>query len=148
VILSDLDALSSKVEELCSAILGQRVYPIILLGTLPARETRSHDTLSACIHLCKPVQARILTEIINQVGTLSARNPNWLHILTSVHEILDMRLVIRDAAMYLAHRDCCSQAEAIERIHQEARAKRAKLADVAHAVLRKETIPYYYDVPI
>ena len=148
VILVDVDALGPDAEKVCSAILGERICPILLVGTLPAKEAISPDSLSACVYLRKPVQVRTLTEIINRLGTLSIKDPNWLYTLISVHEILDARFAILDAAMYLAHRDRCSQAEAMERIHQEARAKRAELANVARAVLLKETVPYYYDVPI
>ena len=63
-------------------------------------------------------------------------------------EILDIRMTLSEATIYLITRDRCSSQEAWEWIQQEARAKRAKLYEVALAVVQERPIQYQYSVPI
>jgi hypothetical protein len=58
------------------------------------------------------------------------------------------RSILRRAIRYLAARAGCSRRKARRRIHQQARALKANLRDVAEAILADETAEYHYDVPV
>ncbi len=60
----------------------------------------------------------------------------------------DTRASLELAAHYLAARRRCSVQEARRWIHQEARAKKATLREVALAVLARRSVRYHHDVPI
>ncbi len=60
----------------------------------------------------------------------------------------DTRASLELAAHYLAARRRCSVQEARRWIHQEARAKKATLREVALAVLARRNVHYHHDVPI
>jgi AmiR/NasT family two-component response regulator len=55
---------------------------------------------------------------------------------------------LRRAARYLAAQYHCSVSEASEWIHQEARAKKASLGEVAEAFLSGRTVTYHHDAPV
>jgi hypothetical protein len=63
-------------------------------------------------------------------------------------DTLSTRLVLGRAIRHLVAREGCSRRKARRRIHQQARALKASLRDVAEAILTDETAEYRYDVPV
>jgi AmiR/NasT family two-component response regulator len=123
------------------------ICPIVFLGASPLHALPS-DKLERSVYLCKPVGQQELEQAIDGILFRSLETPNRSSVPGLAGEMLRLRWSIRRAVAYVARRNRCSQAEAMERIHQEARAKRARLADVASAMAHGEAIPYCHDAPV
>jgi AmiR/NasT family two-component response regulator len=123
--------------------------PIIILTSCSVPELlRQASTPPVYVCLVKPVRQADLGLTIEQVLARSREAQPSHPYDDHVAEILDIRTALRDATSYLITRKSCSPQQAWDWIQQEARAKRAKLYQVAQAIVHGQPIEYQYDVPI
>jgi len=123
--------------------------PIIVLSAYSDPELIKEARLpSIQAYLVKPVDERILEPAIELALERFQQTKRLEREAASLKDILNTRSALKRATEYLTTRYHCSPQEALERIQQEARAKRARLEEVARAIVTEKTIGYQYDVPI
>jgi response regulator NasT len=133
-----------------SKTIGQEApCPIILLSAYSNPElVREASLLPVQAYLVKPVREQELGPAIGLAMARFQENQQLHGEITRIKHIINTRLVIKQATAYLIEHQNCTPREALERIQQEARAKRVALDRVAKAIVRETPIPYQHDAPI
>jgi AmiR/NasT family two-component response regulator len=135
--------------EASKVIDGEDLCPVILL-TEPDDVRRSLKVRSPCVqaYLTKPVDERELEQAVE----LAVRHFRLLmrvrHKIAQRRDIIGVKSMLKTAIQYLAAARHLSPHQAQEWVHQEARAKKACLYEVAEAVLDGSTVRYHHDVPM
>jgi response regulator NasT len=123
--------------------------PIILLSAYSNPDlVREASLLPVQAYLVKPVLEHELEPAIETAMMRFQENQQLRNELTRIKQILDTRRTIQEATTYLIENRDCTPEEALDRIQQEARAKRVKLDEVARAIILDQPISYRYAVPI
>jgi AmiR/NasT family two-component response regulator len=133
-----------------SQTIGQEApCPIILLSAYSNPElVKEAGLLPVQAYLVKPVQERELDPAIELAMARFQENQQLRGEMTRIRHIIDTRLAIKQATTYLIEHQNCTPHEALERIQQEARAKRVALDKVAKAIVCETPIFYQHDAPI
>jgi response regulator NasT len=135
--------------EVCRQIDQESLCPVIVLSTHSDPELIEAARLpSIQAFLIKPVGERILEPAIELAVERFRHTVRLRQEATSLKDILNTRSALKRATTYLTTHYHCSPQEALNRIQQEARAKRARLEEVATAIVTERTIDYRHNVPI
>jgi response regulator NasT len=123
--------------------------PIIILSAYSDPDLIEAARLpSIQAYLIKPIDERTLAPAIELAVERFQYTQALQHEATNLHDILNTRSVLKRATDYVATHCHCSSQEALNRIEQEARAKRAPLQEVATAILVEQATDYRYAIPI
>ncbi len=127
--------------EAAARINQQRPTPILMLTAYTDRETiRKAEQAGALGYLVKPVNEVELSPAIN---IALARFRELQALRAQVHELeesLEARKLIERAKGILMQRLGLSERDAYERLRQRARDKRAKMKDIAQAIIEAEEL--------
>ncbi|MGQ9547876.1 MAG: ANTAR domain-containing response regulator [Roseiflexus sp.] len=127
--------------EAAARINQQRPTPILMLTAYTDRETiRKAEQAGALGYLVKPVNEAELSPAIN---IALARFRELQALRAQVHELeesLEARKLIERAKGILMQRLGLSERDAYERLRQRARDKRAKMKDIAQAIIEAEEL--------
>ena len=127
--------------EAAARINAQRPTPILMLTAYTDRETiRRAENAGALGYLVKPVNEVELTPAIN---IALARFRELQDLRSKVDELadsLEARKVIERAKGILMQRLGLSERDAYERLRHRARDKRAKMKDIAQAIIEAEEL--------
>ncbi|MFQ3631408.1 ANTAR domain-containing response regulator [Roseiflexus sp.] len=127
--------------EAAARINQQRPTPILMLTAYTDRETiRKAEQAGALGYLVKPVNEAELSPAIN---IALARFRDLQTLRTQVHELeesLEARKLIERAKGILMQRLGLTERDAYERLRQRARDKRAKMKDIAQAIIEAEEL--------
>jgi response regulator NasT len=99
-------------------------------------------------YLVKPVQEREIEPVIELARVRFQENQHLSNVTARSKHIVDTRKAIKQATTYLVEHENLTPQQALERIQQEARAKRVELDEVARAILLDRPVPYRYGIPI
>ena len=127
--------------EAAARINSHRSTPIIMLTAYTDRETiRKAELAGVMSYIVKPVNESELSPAIN---IAMARFREILALRSQVVELeesLEARKVVERAKGILMQRLGLSEREAYERLRQRARDKRAKMRDIAKAIIEAEEL--------
>jgi len=141
LIIMDIRMPEVEGTEAAARINAQRPTPIIMLTAYTDRDTiRRAEQAGALGYLVKPVNEAELAPAINialarfkDVVALRAQ-------VTELEESLEARKLIERAKGILMQRLGLSERDAYERLRQRARDKRAKMKDIAQAIIEAEEL--------
>jgi len=130
--------------------IGQEApCPIVLLcAHCDPQLVRETSELPIQAHLVKPVQECEIGPAIELARIRFQENQRLINKATRSKHIVDTRKAIKQATTCLIERENLTPQQALERIQQEARAKRVELDEVARAILLEKPVSYRYGVPI
>ncbi len=127
--------------EAASRIRDQNPIPIIMLTAYVDKDTvRKAEAAGALAYLVKPVNENELPPAIN---VALARFKEIQSLRTEVGELqdsLEARKLVERAKGILMQRLGLSERDAYERLRQRARDKRAKMRDIAQAIIEAEEL--------
>lgn len=127
--------------EAAARINQQRPTPILMLTAYTDRETiRKAEQAGALGYLVKPVNE---SELLPAIDIALARFRDLQALRTQVHELeesLEARKLIERAKGILMQRLGLTERDAYERLRQRARDKRAKMKDIAQAIIEAEEL--------
>jgi len=127
--------------EAAARVIAQRPTPIVMLTAYSERETiRRAEAAGVLAYLVKPVSEAALAPAIN---IALARFKDSQHLraqVTELEENLEARKLIERAKGILMQRLGLSEHDAYERLRQRARDKRAKMKDIAQAIIEAEEL--------
>jgi response regulator NasT len=135
--------------EASAQIGSEGLCPIILLSAYSDPQLiHEASTLPVQAYLVKPVREQELGPAIELAMARFQETQQLGRDLKHVKEVLNTRSAIKQATAYLVARHKCSPQEALDRIQQEARAKRVRLQEVATAIVLEKPVHYRYDAPV
>lgn len=141
VILMDIRMPEIDGTEAALRINQQRSMPIIMLTAYTDKETvRKAEAAGVLGYLVKPISENDLPPAIN---IALARFRELQSLRSEVHNLqdsLEARKVIERAKGILMQRLGITEREAYERLRQRARDKRAKMKDIARAIIEAEEL--------
>jgi response regulator NasT len=141
LIIMDIRMPEMEGTEAATRINQQRPTPIIMLTAYTDRETiRKAEQAGALSYLVKPVNEAELSPAIN---IAMARFRDLQALRAQVHELeesLEVRKLIERAKGILMQRLGLTERDAYERLRQRARDKRAKMKDIAQAIIEAEEL--------
>lgn len=141
LIIMDIRMPEMEGTEAAARINQQRPTPILMLTAYTDRETiRRAEQAGALAYLVKPVNEAELSPAIN---IALARFRDLQALRAQVHELeesLEARKLIERAKGILMQRLGLTERDAYERLRQRARDKRAKMKDIAQAIIEAEEL--------
>jgi len=141
IIIMDIRMPEVDGTEAASRINAQKPTPILMLTAYTDRETiRRAENAGALGYLVKPVNEVELTPAIN---IALARFRELQDLRSKVDELadsLEARKVVERAKGILMQRLGLSERDAYERLRHRARDKRAKMKDIAQAIIEAEEL--------
>lgn len=141
IIIMDIRMPEVDGTEAASRINAQRSTPILMLTAYTDRETiRRAENAGALGYLVKPVNEVELTPAIN---IALARFRELQDLRSKVDELadsLEARKIVERAKGILMQRLGLSERDAYERLRHRARDKRAKMKDIAQAIIEAEEL--------
>jgi AmiR/NasT family two-component response regulator len=141
VILMDIRMPEIDGTEAALRINQQRSLPIIMLTAYTDKETvRRAEAAGVLGYLVKPISENDLPPAIN---IALARFRELQSLRSEVHNLqdsLEARKLIERAKGILMQRLAITEREAYERLRQRARDKRAKMKDIARAIIEAEEL--------
>jgi two-component system, response regulator PdtaR len=141
LIIMDIRMPEMEGTEAAARINNQRPTPILMLTAYTDRDTiRKAETAGALGYLVKPVNE---TELAPAINIALARFREIQALRTQVGELeesLEARKLIERAKGILMQRLGLSERDAYERLRQRARDKRAKMKDIAQAIIEAEEL--------
>lgn len=141
LIIMDIRMPEMEGTEAANRINQQRATPILMLTAYTDRDTiRKAEQAGALGYLVKPVNEADLSPAIN---IALARFRELQTLRNQVHELeesLEARKLIERAKGILMQRLGLSERDAYERLRQRARDKRAKMKDIALAIIEAEEL--------
>lgn len=141
LIIMDIRMPEMEGTDAAARINQQRPTPILMLTAYTDRETiRKAELAGALGYLVKPVNEAELSPAIN---IALARFRDLQTLRTQVHELeesLEARKLIERAKGILMQRLGLTERDAYERLRQRARDKRAKMKDIAQAIIEAEEL--------
>lgn len=146
LVLLDTSVLDRDSLELWGELARSGLCPIVLLiRHCEAELLQRASEIPFCAHLLRPVQPRDLERAI---GLSCLANQDVGSILREPDAGASTRRTLHEAVGYLVGLHHCPADEALRRIQQEARAKKASLQQVATAILHRQPVPYRYSAPV
>ncbi|MBC8076984.1 MAG: response regulator [Chloroflexales bacterium] len=141
VVLMDIRMPEIDGTEAATRINQQRSTPIIMLTAYADKETiRKAEVAGVLGYLVKPVTEADLPPAIN-VALARFRELQGLRSqVVDLEESLEARKLIERAKGILMQRLGLSERDAYERLRQRARDKRAKMKDIAQAIIEAEEL--------
>lgn len=141
LIIMDIRMPEMEGTEAAARIRDQQAVPIIMLTAYADKDTiRKAEAAGALAYLVKPVNENELPPAINialarfkEMQSLRSEN-------LELQEALEARKVIERAKGILMQRLGLNEREAYERLRQRARDKRAKMKDIAQAIIEAEEL--------
>jgi two-component system, response regulator PdtaR len=141
LIMMDIRMPEMEGTEAASRIRDQMAVPIIMLTAYADREMiKKAEAAGALAYLVKPVNENELPPAIN---IALARHREMQALRTKVDELedsLEARKLIERAKGILMQRLGLSERDAYEKLRQRARDKRAKMKDIAQAIIEAEEL--------
>jgi response regulator NasT len=141
LILMDIRMPEIDGTEAAARINQQRTVPIIMLTAYTDKDTvRKAEVAGVLGYLVKPISENDLPPAIN---IALARFRELQTLRSEVHDLqesLEARKVIERAKGILMQRLSLSERDAYERLRQRARDKRAKMKDIAQAIIEAEEL--------
>ncbi len=141
LIIMDIRMPEMEGTEAAAIIRNQRPIPIIMLTAYADKETiRKAEASGALAYLVKPVNEN---ELPPAIDIALARFKEIQALRTEVVELqdsLEARKLIERAKGILMQRLGLSERDAYERLRQRARDKRAKMKDIAQAIIEAEEL--------
>ncbi|MFQ3662556.1 MAG: response regulator [Chloroflexaceae bacterium] len=115
--------------------------PIIMLTAYADKETiKKAEAAGALAYLVKPVNENELPPTINIALARFREIQALRHQVSELEESLEARKVIERAKGILMQRLGLNERDAYERLRQRARDKRAKMKDIAQAIIEAEEL--------
>jgi response regulator NasT len=141
VIIMDIRMPEMEGTEAAARINQSRPTPILMLTAYTDRETiRRAESAGALGYLVKPVNEAELSPAIN-IALARFREIQALpNQVNELEESLEARKIIERAKGILMQRLGLSERDAYERLRQRARDKRAKMRDIAQAIIEAEEL--------
>lgn len=141
LIIMDIRMPEMEGTEAAAVIRDQRPVPIIMLTAYADKETiRKAEAAGALAYLVKPVNEN---ELPPAIDIALARFKDLQALRAEVVELqdsLEARKLIERAKGILMQRLGLSERDAYERLRQRARDKRAKMKDIAQAIIEAEEL--------
>jgi len=127
--------------EAASRINMQRLTPILMLTAYTDRDTiRRAEQAGALGYLVKPVNEAELAPAINIALARFRELQSLRSQVTELEESLEARKLVERAKGILMQRLGLGERDAYERLRQRARDKRAKMKDIAQAIIEAEEL--------
>jgi two-component system, response regulator PdtaR len=127
--------------EAATRIREQMAVPIIMLTAYADKETiKKAEAAGAMAYLVKPVSENELPPAINIALARHREAQLLLNRVDELEESLEARKLIERAKGILMQRLGLSERDAYERLRQRARDKRAKMKDIAQAIIEAEEL--------
>ena len=141
MIIMDIRMPEIEGTEAAARINAQRPTPILMLTAYTDRETiRRAEAAGALGYLVKPVNEAELSPAIN-IALARFRDLQGLRRqVNDLEDNLEARKLIERAKGILMQRLGLSERDAYERLRQRARDKRAKMKDIAQAIIEAEEL--------
>jgi response regulator NasT len=141
VIIMDIRMPELDGTEAAARINQQHPTTILMLTAFTDRDTiRKAEAAGALGYLVKPINEAELTPAIN-VAMARFRDLQSLRVQVSeLEESLEARKLIERAKGILMHRLGLNERDAYERLRHRARDKRAKMKDIAQAIIEAEEL--------
>lgn len=141
LIIMDIRMPEMEGTEAAARINNARPTPILMLTAYTDRDTiRKAEAAGALGYLVKPVNEADLAPAIN-IGLARFREIQTLRgQVMELEESLEARKLIERAKGILMQRLGLSERDAYERLRQRARDKRAKMKDIAQAIIEAEEL--------
>jgi response regulator NasT len=141
LIIMDIRMPEVEGTEAAARINQQRPVPILMLTAYTDRDTiRKAEAAGALGYLVKPVNEAELSPAIN-IALARFRDLQGLRQqVNDLEENLEARKLIERAKGILMQRLGLSERDAYERLRQRARDKRAKMKDIAQAIIEAEEL--------
>lgn len=141
LVIMDIRMPEMEGTEAATRINQQRPTPILMLTAYTDRETiRKAEQAGALGYLVKPVNE---AELSPAISIALARFRELQALRAQVHELeesLEARKLIERAKGILMQRLGLTERDAYERLRQRARDKRAKMKDIAQAIIEAEEL--------
>ena len=141
VVIMDIRMPEMEGTEAAARINQARPTPILMLTAYTDRETiRRAESAGALGYLVKPVNEAELSPAINIALARFREIQALRHQVNELEESLEARKIIERAKGILMQRLGLSERDAYERLRQRARDKRAKMRDIAQAIIEAEEL--------
>ncbi len=141
LIIMDIRMPEVEGTEAATRINQQRPTPIIMLTAYTDRDTiRRAEAAGALGYLVKPVNEPELTPAINIALARFKEIQSLRSQVSDLEESLKSRKIIERAKGILMQRLGLSERDAYERLRHRARDKRAKMKDIAQAIIEAEEL--------
>lgn len=141
LILMDIRMPEMEGTEAAARIRDQMAVPIIMLTAYTDKDTiRKAEAAGAISYLVKPVNENELPPAINIALARFKETEALRHQVEKLEEDLEARKLIERAKGILMQRLGLSERDAYERLRQRARDKRAKMRDIAQAIIEAEEL--------
>lgn len=141
LIIMDIRMPEVEGTEAATRINQQRPTPIIMLTAYTDRDTiRRAEAAGALGYLVKPVNEPELTPAINIALARFKEIQSLRSQVSELEESLEARKIIERAKGILMQRLGLSERDAYERLRHRARDKRAKMKDIAQAIIEAEEL--------
>ena len=141
LIIMDIRMPEVEGTEAAARINAQRPTPILMLTAYTDRETiRKAESAGALGYLVKPVNEAELSPAINIALARFKELQSLRSQVVELEESLEARKLVERAKGILMQRLGLSERDAYERLRQRARDKRAKMKDIAQAIIEAEEL--------
>jgi response regulator NasT len=141
LIIMDIRMPEMEGTEAATQINKHRPTPIVMLTAYTDRETiRRAEAAGALAYLVKPVNEAELTPAINIALATFKELQTLRSQVIELEESLEARKLIERAKGILMQRLGLGERDAYERLRQRARDKRAKMKDIAQAIIEAEEL--------
>lgn len=141
LIMMDIRMPEMEGTEAAARIRDQSPVPIIMLTAYADKETiRKAEAAGALAYLVKPVNENELPPAINIALARFKEIQGLRSQVGELEESLEARKVIERAKGILMQRLGLNERDAYERLRQRARDKRAKMKDIAQAIIEAEEL--------
>lgn len=141
LILMDIRMPEMEGTEAAARIRDQMAVPIIMLTAYTDKDTiRKAEAAGAISYLVKPVNENELPPAINIALARFRETEALRNQVEKLEEDLEARKLIERAKGILMQRLGLPERDAYERLRQRARDKRAKMKDIAQAIIEAEEL--------
>ncbi|NTU79970.1 MAG: response regulator [Chloroflexales bacterium] len=141
LIMMDIRMPEMEGTEAAARIRDQSPVPIIMLTAYTDKETiKKAEAAGALAYLVKPVNENELPPAINIAMARFREMQTLRSQVNELEESLEARKLIERAKGILMQRLGLNERDAYERLRQRARDKRAKMKDIAQAIIEAEEL--------
>lgn len=141
LIIMDIRMPELEGTEAAARIRDQYPVPIVMLTAYADKETiRKAEAAGALAYLVKPVNENELPPTINIALARFRELQSLRSEVVDLQDSLEARKLIERAKGILMQRLALSERDAYERLRQRARDKRAKMKDIAQAIIEAEEL--------
>ncbi len=141
LIMMDIRMPEMEGTEAAARIRDQHPVPIIMLTAYADKETvKKAEAAGALAYLVKPINENELPPAINIALARFREIQALRNQVDELEESLEARKLIERAKGILMQRLGLSERDAYERLRQRARDKRAKMKDIAQAIIEAEEL--------